>query len=393
MALVYQNSCLPLQAAVTSGGTSDCVSGDDRPIPVTRSSLPPLEEYIPLLEKIWQSRQVTNAGALHQQLEKELCAYLGVPFLSLFSSCTAALVAALKLLDLRGEVITTPYTFAATAHALAWCNLKPVFVDIDPVTANIDPGEIEKAITPQTCAILAVHCYGQPCDTDAIAAIAEKYNLKIIYDAAHGFAVEDAQGSILKHGNLSTVSFHGAKVFNTAEGGALICHDEETKKRIDSFKNFGFVSETAIDECGFNGKMSELNAALGIAQLRHIDSHIAARKKIDETYRRHIAGIRGIEPLEFGRAARANYSYFPIRVTKEYGLTRDELYEKFKFRNILTRRYFHPIITDFVPYRPLGGNTPIAKEFSSQILCLPIYDTLSEAEQMRVMDVLAERAA
>ena len=381
------------QMTPSSAPASFEIPKQDSLVPVTRSSLPPLEEYIPLLQQIWQNKQLTNSGTFHQQLERRLCEYLGVPFISLFSSCTAALMAALKISDLEGEVITTPYTFAATAHALMWCNLKPVFVDIDPATANIDPAAIEKAITPRTCAILAVHCYGQPCDTAAIAEIAQRHNLKVIYDAAHAFAVEDAQGSILNHGDFSTVSFHGAKVFNTAEGGALICHDEETKKRIDSFKNFGFTSETSLDMLGFNGKMSELSAALGIVQLAHVDRYIAARQKIDETYRRYLQDIAGIEPFASQNVTRCNASYFPVRVTKEFPLSRDDLYEKFKEANILTRRYFHPLVSDFAPYQQIQGNTPVAKEFSAQVLCLPMYDSLSEEDQMRVIAVLKDLSA
>ena len=362
----------------------------DAPIPVTRSSLPPLEEYIPLLEQLWASKQLTNGGTFHQQLEARLGEYLGVPHVSLFSSCTAALFAGLKILGLKGEVITTPFTFIATANALMWCDLKPVFVDIDPVTANIDPAAIEKAITPQTCAILAVHCYAQACDTKAIEEIAKKHNLKVIYDAAHAFGVEDANGSVLKAGDLSAISFHAAKVFNTAEGGALISHDAETKKRIDSFKNFGFTSETTVEGCGFNGKMSELSAALGIVQLGHIDRYIAARKKVDETYRRWLKDIPGIELFSFANTKRTNHSYFPIRITKEYKISRDELYEQLKAKNIFTRRYFHPIITDFTPYKHMQAHTPVAKHLATEILCLPMYEGLTGDEQSRIIDILKD---
>lgn len=391
MALINRDMRAHHGNVISSEEDSLEIPKQEKLILVTRSSLPPLDEYIPLLEQIWQNRQLTNSGVFHQQLERRLSDYLGVPALSLFSSCTAALMAAIKILGLQGEVITTPYTFAATAHALMWCNLKPVFVDIDPVTANIDPAAIEKAITPRTCAILAVHCYGRPCDTDAIADIAKRNDLKVIYDAAHAFGVEDAQGSILNHGDFSTVSFHGAKVFNTAEGGALIYPGADIKKRVDSFKNFGFTSETALGELGFNGKMSELNAALGIAQMDHVDGYIAARRKADEFYRHHLQDMKGIAPFAFGNVTRQNYSYFPVRITAEYALSRDELYEAFKARNILTRRYFYPIVTDFEPYKHLQGDTPVARAFASEVLCLPMYDSLSEEDQMRIVTLLKEQ--
>lgn len=360
---------------------------DDK-IYVTRSSLPPLQEYLPLLEKLWESRYLTNNGVFHQQLEKGLKEYLGVPHISLFSSCTAALFAALKLADLQGEVITTPFTFVATANSLKWCGLKPIFVDVNPETANIDPSEIEKCITSKTSAILAVHCYGQTCDTNAIKKIAKKHNLKVIYDAAHAFGVEDEDGSILNSGDFSALSFHATKVFNTAEGGALICHDEETKKRIDQFKDFGFTGEISVKEIGFNGKMSELSAALGLVQLDHIDNYIISRRNADKYYRKNLTDIVGIEPLTFDNLTKANYSYFPIRITQKYSLNRDELYEKFKENNIFTRRYFYPIITDFAPYQEIFSNTPVARKFASEVLCLPLYEGLYEENQNRILDIL-----
>lgn len=355
---------------------------------VTRSSLPPLDEYIPLLQELWDSRHLTNSGAFHQQLEKGLKEYLKVPNISLFSSGTAALFAALKLSDLKGEVITTPFTFIATANSLKWCGLDPVFVDIDPNTANISPAEIEGAITPKTCAILAVHCYGQACDTGAIAKIAKKHNLKVIYDAAHAFGVEDEHGSILNSGDFSALSFHATKVFNTAEGGALICHDEETKKRIDRFKDFGLTGETTAQEIGFNGKMSELSAALGVVQLRHIDHYISSRKNADQYYRDSLQNIPGIDPIRFDNLKKANYSYFPVRITERYPLDRDALYEKLKAYDIFTRRYFYPLMTDFVPYKGIFSNTPVAQKFASEVLCLPLYADLTQENQNRILDVL-----
>ena len=362
----------------------------DKPIYVTRSSLPALEEYVPHLEKLWESRYLTNSGEFHQQLEKGLEDYLGVSHLSLFSSGTAALLAAFKVSELPegGEVITTPFTFIVTAHALMWCGLKPVFVDVDPVSANIDPAKIEEAVTPRTCAILGVHCYGQVCDTKAIAAIAEKHGLKFFYDAAHAFAVEDEQGSILRCGDFAALSFHATKVFNTAEGGALVCRDAEMKERVDSFKNFGFNGEITAEDIGFNGKMSELSAALGVAQLTHVDEYIAARQKIDTAYRKALEKIDGIEPLDFGNLKRANYSYFPVRITERYPLSRDELFEKYKEHNIFTRRYFYPLVTDFGPYQGMKADIPVAQKLVKEILCLPIYEGMSDAEFGRILGAL-----
>ncbi len=349
-------------------------------IPVTQPFLPPLEEFIPYLEAIWESKTLTNCGPFHQQLEKALCDHLGIKHISLFTNGTLALMTALQSLKITGEVITTPYSFVATSHSLLWNGIKPVFVDIDPATLNIDPAKIESAITPQTTAIMAVHCYGHPCDVEAIQNIALKYNLKIIYDAAHAFGVKDEGGSILRHGDLSILSFHATKVFNTFEGGAIICNDAETKHQIDQLKNFGFTDEITISSLGINGKLSELNSAFGLLQLKYIDQAIQKRKAIDHQYRKGLSNIRGICPIANDQAVVANYSYFPIRVKPDYSLNRDELYEKLKKHNIYSRRYFYPLISDFPMYRSLPSsshsNLPVARTIADQIICLPIYSDL-----------------
>lgn len=348
-----------------------------KPIYVTQPYLPPLEQFIPYLEQIWKSKQITNNGPLHQQLEQELCNYLGVPQISLFCNGTIALLTALQALGIEGEVITTPYSFVATSHALLWNQLTPVFVDIDPITLNIDPTKIEAAITDKTTAILAVHCYGTPCDVDAIQAIANKHGLKVIYDAAHAFGVEDAGGSILRHGDLSILSFHATKVFNTFEGGAIISPDAETKAYIDQLKNFGFTGETSVVTSGINGKMSEVNAAMGLLQLKYIDEVIAERQKVDQYYRDYLVGVKGITCVPNTMQTRANYSYFPILVEDDYLLNRDELYEKLKENNIFSRRYFYPLISDFDMYKDyvLMENRDLINSscIAEKVLCLPIY--------------------
>ena len=299
-----------------------------KPIYVTQPALPPLEEYIPYLEKIWANKILTNGGPFHQQLEKALCEYLGVKHLSLFTNATVALVTALQALRITGEVITTPYSFVATAHSLLWNGIKPVFVDIDPDTLNLDPAKIEAAITPQTTAIMPVHCYGHPCDVDAIQKIADNYNLKVVYDAAHAFGVQCHCGSVLNHGDLSVLSFHATKVFNTFEGGAIICPDAKTKLRIDQLKNFGFVDEVTVVAPGINGKMSEINAAFGMLQLQYVDDAIAKRKFIDTTYRDALSNVPGIRCLQDAGEHVANYSYFPILVDTDHPLSRDALYRR-----------------------------------------------------------------
>ena len=294
-----------------------------KPIYVTQPYLPPLEEFIPYLEKIWDSKILTNCGPMHQQLEQALRDYLGVEHIALFNNGTIALLTALQSLRITGEVITTPYSFVATAHSLLWNGIKPVFVDIDRKTLNLDPPKIEAAITPQTTAIMPVHVYGNPCDVEAISKIADNYNLKVIYDAAHAFGVQDAGGSILRHGDLSVLSFHATKVFNTFEGGAIICPDAKTKKRIDHLKNFGFVDEVTVVAPGINGKMSEINAAFGLLQLQHIEQVLAQRKAINQRYRELLKDVKGIGVVEDARQTLANYSYFPILVEADYPLSRD----------------------------------------------------------------------
>jgi len=347
---------------------------------VTQPYLPPLEEFIPYLEKIWGNKILTNGGPFHQQLELALCEYLGVEHIALFTNGTIALVTALQALRVTGEVITTPYSFVATSHSLLWNGIKPVFADIDPNTLNLDPAKIEAAINPHTTAIMPVHCYGHPCDVEAIQKIADNYNLKVIYDAAHAFGVQDAQGSILRHGDLSVLSFHATKVFNTFEGGAIVCPDAKTKVRIDQLKNFGHVGEVTVVAPGINGKMSEFNAALGLLQLKHIDQAIARRKEIDAAYRKRLKDVKGIHCLKNAGEKIANYSYFPILVEAGYPITRDDLYHKLKEHSVHPRRYFYPLISDFPMYRGLPSahreNIPMAAMAAQKVLCLPIYPDL-----------------
>ena len=352
----------------------------DNKIYVTQPLLPPLEEFIPYLQQIWDSKILTNGGPFHQQLEQALCDYLGVKYIALFTNGTIALVTALQALRITGEVITTPYSFVATSHSLLWNGIKPVFVDIDPNTLNLDPDKIEAAITPQTTAIMPVHCYGHPCDVERIQKIADTYGLKVIYDAAHAFGVQDGQGSILRHGDLSVLSFHATKVFNTFEGGAIVCPDAKTKVRIDQLKNFGHVGEVTVVAPGINGKMSEFNAALGLLQLKYIDQALARRKEIDAEYREQLKGVKGIHCLNDAGEKVANYAYFPILVEAGYPISRDDLYQKLKNNNIVTRRYFYPLISDFPMYRGLPSahreNLPVATAAAQQVLCLPIYPDL-----------------
>lgn len=365
------------------------------PIYVTRPFLPPLEELLPYLEQIWSSRQLTNGGPFHEQLEQALCDYLGVKHISLFANGTLALVTALQALRITGEVITTPYSFVATAHSLLWNGIKPVFVDIDPKTLNLDPNKIEAAITPQTTAILPVHIYGRPCDTDRIQAIADTYGLKVIYDAAHAFAVEDTGGSILRHGDLSILSFHATKVFTTFEGGAIISPDEKTKKRIDYLKNFGFADEVTVVAPGINGKMNEFQAAVGLVQLKHIDRVIAEREAIDRHYRELLTGIPGISCLPRSLSKQHNYSYFPILVESEHPISRDELYAKLRAQGIYARRYFYPLISEFPMYRALpsakSGHLPVAVNSARQVLCLPIYPDLLSEQVKLIASIVASK--
>ena len=354
----------------------------NEPIYVARPFLPPLEELQPYLEQIWANRQLTNAGPFHQEFEQALCDYLGVEHISLFANGTLALVTALQALRITGDVITTPYSFVATAHSLLWNGIKPVFVDIDPETLNLDPGKIEAAITPQTTAILPVHVYGRPCDTERIQAIADIYGLKVIYDAAHAFAVEDEGGSILRHGDLSILSFHATKVFTTFEGGAIVSPDAKTKKRIDYLKNFGFADEVTIVAPGINGKMNEFQAAVGLLQLKHIDTALQQRAEIDRRYRDILANVPGISCLPPPDCRRRNYAYFVIMVEPDYPLSRDELYDRLRQNNIFARRYFYPLISDFPMYRALPSakesNLPVASASADKVLCLPIYPGLDK---------------
>jgi dTDP-4-amino-4,6-dideoxygalactose transaminase len=364
----------------------------NKPIFVTRPYLPPLEEFIPYLEQIWQNKILTNGGPFHQQLEKALCEHLGVEHLALFTNATLGLVTALQSLRITGEVITTPYSFVATAHALLWNGIKPVFVDVNPDTLNLDPSKVEAAITPQTTAIMPVHCYGHPCDVESIQKIADNYNLRVIYDAAHAFGVQDAGGSVLRHGDLSVLSFHATKVFNTFEGGAIICPDEKTKRRIDQLKNFGFVDETTVIAPGINGKMSEVNAAFGMLQLKHLEDAISRRRAIDLLYRETLANVPGIHCLNDSGEKVANYSYFPVLVGPEFRISRDELYQQLKDNGIFARRYFYPLISDFPMYRSMPSahrdNLPVATVAAQQVLCLPIYPDLSMDEIQRVVDYI-----
>lgn len=362
------------------------------PLYVTQPYLPPLEEFIPYLEKIWDSKILTNSGPFHQQLETALCDYLGVKHIALFTNGTLALVTALQALRITGEVITTPYSFVATAHSLLWNGIKPVFVDIAPDTFNLDPSKIEAAITPQTTAIMPVHCYGHPCDVDAIQKIADDYNLKVIYDAAHAFGVQNNQGSLLNHGDLSVLSFHATKVFNTFEGGAIICPDIKTKQHINHLKNFGFVDEITVVATGINGKMSELNAAFGLLQLQHIDGAISQRKKIDGAYRELLKDVKGIRCLQNAGDYISNYSYFPIMVESDYPISRDALYQKLKEQNIYARRYFYPLISDFPMYRGMPSahreNLPVATNSAFTVLCLPIYPMLQQNDQEKIIELI-----
>ena len=362
------------------------------PIYVTKPHLPPLEDFLPYLEDIWKSGVLTNNGPFHAQLEQALSDYLGVKHIALFCNGTIALVTALKELRIRGEVITTPFSFVATAHALRWNNITPVFVDIDPVTMNLDPARIESAITPETTAILAVHCYGNPCDVDAIEEIAANYNLRVIYDAAHAFGVNCHCGSLLNHGDLSVLSFHATKVFNTFEGGAIVCPDARTKRQIDHLKNFGFVNETTVVATGINGKMNELQAAMGLLQLKSVDQAIARRAEIAIRYREELQDVAGITCAPECGQARSNHAYFPILVGPEYPLSRDALYELMKQHGIHGRRYFYPLITEFPMYRGLKSaapeNLPNAGRLARQVICLPIYPELSVDDQKTIIELL-----
>jgi len=352
-----------------------------KPIQVTQAYLPPLEEFIPYLRAIWDSKTLTNGGPFHEQLERELCEYLGVKHLALLTNGTMALVTALQALRIAGEVITTPYSFVATAHSLLWSGIKPVFVDVEPRTLNLDPAKIEAAITPQTTAIMPVHCYGQPCDVESIQKIADNYGLKVIYDAAHAFGVQSHGGSVLNFGDLSVLSFHATKVFTTFEGGAIVCPNAKTKQRIDHLKNFGYVDEVTVEALGINGKMSEFNAALGLLQLKYADLALARRQEIHATYRERLEGVKGIRCLGGAGEAVTNCAYFPIFVQPEYPLNREELCQKLRDNGVYPRRYFYPLISDFPMYRGLPsaarGNLPVARKAANEVVCLPLYPALT----------------
>ena len=369
---------------------------------VTSPLLPPIDEFVRYLEQIWGAKWITNNGCFHQQLEEALSDYLGVEYISLFTNGTLPLVTALQALEIKGEIITTPYSFVATSHAIWWNGLKPVFVDVDPTTGCLNPDRIEEAITPRTSAIMPVHVYGTPCDVDRIQQIAEKYNLKVIYDAAHAFGVRSGDRSILNSGDISTLSFHATKTYNTIEGGALICHSAEMKRRIDYLKNFGFEDEVTVVAPGINSKMDEVRAAYGLLNLKYVDKAIARRKDIAHFYVNQLKDVEGLllyKPISnsfLNHSTVLNYSYFPIFVDSErYGLTRDELYERMKSKSIFARRYFYPLITDFAPYvdypSAAKNNLPVANRFASTVICLPMHHELTDRDVITVVDLLINK--
>lgn len=368
----------------------------DKLIYVTQPYLPPLEEFLPLLKEIWDSKVVTNGGPFHAQLEQALCEHLCIEHISLFSNGTLALITALQAMKITGEVITTPFSFVATTHALHWNGIRPVFVDIDPVSMNLDPGKIEAAITPQTTAILPVHVYGNPCEVEAIERIADTYGLRVLYDAAHAFDVRKNGRSILEFGDMSVLSFHGTKIFNTFEGGAIVCHDVKTKRHIDNLKNFGFVDEVTVVAPGINGKMNEVQAAFGLLQLRHFDHIKAARAQVAERYRNAFQNVKGLDLQQIPQHSTPNNSYFPVRVTREFPITRDVLYDELRRNNVWARRYFYPLISEFPTYRGLPSaakaNLAVATEVAQQVLCLPIYPALDPREQDHIIDVVLNAA-
>ena len=369
---------------------------DNKTITVTSPLLPDLDEFNKMLKEIWASKWITNNGTFHKQLERELAAYLKVPYISLFTNGTLPLITALQALRITGEVITTPYSFVATTHSLWWNGIKPVFVDIDPATGNIDPDRIEAAITPKTTAIMPVHVYGKPCNTKRIKEIADTYGLKVIYDAAHAFGVEVDGESVLNAGDLSTLSFHATKVYNTVEGGALVMHDAETKKRIDYLKNFGFANEVTVVGPGINSKMDEVRSAYGLLNLRQVDAAIEARHQVATKYREALRPMEGITFFDDMPGVKHNYSYFPIFVDAEkYGMTRDGLYFKMKEHNVLGRRYFYPLISEFSTYRGLDSarpeNLPNAHRMAETVVCLPMHHALSDEDVERVVNCIISK--
>ena len=369
---------------------------DNELITVTSPLLPDLDELNEYLRDIWSRKWITNNGHYHRELEKALCEYLKVPYISLFTNGTLPLITALQALRITGEVITTPFSFVATTHSIWWNGIKPVFVDIDPSNCGMDPGKIEAAITPKTTAIMPVHCYGKPCDVKRIQEIADKYGLKVIYDAAHAFGVEVDGESILNAGDMSTLSFHATKVYNTVEGGALVMHDEKTKQRIDYLKNFGFANETTVVAPGINSKMDEIRSAIGLLNLGQVDGAIAARRHVARLYREGLRDVEGVTYFEDMPGVRHNYSYFPIFVdAQKYGMTRDDLYQKLKGHDILGRRYFYPLISTFSTYRGLDSarpeNLPVAHRIAEQVICLPMHHLLSDKDVEKIVDIVAKR--
>lgn len=364
-------------------------------ITVTQPCLPPLDEFIPYLQQIWDNKWLTNNGPLHQQLEQELAEYLGVKYISLFSNGTLALISALQALNITGEVITTPFSFVATTHSLWWNKITPVFVDIEPEYLNLDPSKIEAAITPLTTAIMPVHVYGNPCKMDEIQEIADRHGLKVIYDAAHAFGVKKEDVSVLNYGDLSVLSFHATKVFSTIEGGAIICHTKEMKHHIDNLKNFGFRGELVVEEPGINAKLNELQAAYGLLQLKYIDGFFAKRKAITKFYQSLLKDVSGIHYLPDMEGITHGYSYFPILIDEEiYGMSRDALYDKLKENNIFARRYFYPLISNFDPYCELPSavpdNLPVATKVAQQVLCLPIYVELTDEDIQLICNIVVQ---
>ena len=369
---------------------------NNKKIFVTQPVLPPLYDFIESLKEIWESKWITNEGKFHKEFEKKLAGYLGVKYISLSANGTLALISALQVLRITGEVITTPYSFVATTHALWWNGIKPVFVDIEPEYCNLDPEKIEVAITPKTTAILPVHVYGNPCNVERIQEIADIYGLKVIYDAAHAFGVEENNNSILNFGDLSILSFHATKTFNTIEGGAIICHDEKTKKRIDYLKNFGFAGETTVIAPGINAKMNELQAAYGILQLKFFEKQIEKRKEITTLYKNLLLNIDGIKYLEDKDNVKHNYAYFPIFINEnQYTLTREQLYYKLRENNIYSRRYFYPLISEFPAYRGLPSakpaNLPVAEKTAEQVICLPIYPNLESEIVNKIANIIKSK--
>lgn len=368
-----------------------------KPIYVTQPDLPPFEEFEKYLKQIWDSKIITNNGPFHQQFEKELAEYLGVKYISVFSNGTLALITALQALRITGEVITTPFSFVATSHSLWWNNIKPVFVDIDPYHFNLDPEKIESAITPQTTAIMPVHVYGNPCKVDAIQKIADTYGLKVIYDSAHAFGVKIDGNSILNFGDLSVMSFHATKVFNTIEGGAIVCRDENMKKRIDYLKNFGFADEVTVVAPGINAKMNELQAAYGLLQLKYVDEYIAKRKAVVTLYRQQLNDVPGINYHADLKNVQHAYPYFPIFIDAEiYGLNRDLVYEKLKKHNIFSRRYFYPLISQLPAYRGLHSSKPenlqVATKIAEQVICLPIFPMIEIETVLKICSLLINKS-